>query len=195
MNLGPHADPLSVFAAWYVEHEATAPKHPDAMLLATASATGQPSVRAVLLKGVVDGEYRFFTNLESRKGRELADNPQAALLFFWSALGRQVRIEGSVTRVSDSDADAYFATRPRASQLSALVSAQSRPTTRDELLARRSEAEARLAGAPVPRPVHWGGFALKPALFEFWIADPDRLHFRHQYRKDAAGWRHEVLAP
>jgi pyridoxamine 5'-phosphate oxidase len=195
MNIGPDSDPLSVFMSWYAEHEATAPKHPDAMMLATASADGRPSVRAVLLKGVVDESFRFFTHYESRKGRDLSENPQAALLFFWPSLGRQVRIEGEATRVSEADSDAYFATRPRESQLSARVSAQSRPTSREQLLTLRAEAEACFEGGPVPRPANWGGFALEPRLFELWVADPNRFHFRHQYTRDAAGWRYEVLAP
>jgi pyridoxamine 5'-phosphate oxidase len=189
------ADPFTIFRAWYEAQAKTGPKHPDAMILATAARDGAPSCRAVLLKGVEQGRFRFFTNYESRKARELDENPRAALLFFWPAIGRQVRVEGEVTKTSAADSDAYFATRPRDSQLSAYVSPQSRETTRAELVALRAEAERALAGAPVPRPEHWGGYALVPSEFEFWQSDETRLHRRHRFVLGASGWDHSELAP
>lgn len=194
---GAGADPFALFRAWYAALVALAPPNPDAMLLATATPDGAPSLRAVLCKGVEGGRFRFFTSFASRKGRELADNPRAALLFFWPWLERQVRIEGTVARLATAEADAYFASRPRASQLSAYASPQSAPITRAALEARRAAAEARFAGAPVPRPEDWGGFALEPASFEFWVSDPARLHARHVYRRaaDQGAWAYDELAP
>lgn len=191
----PESDPLEVFSAWYEENAKTLPKHPDAMLLATATRDGRPSLRAVLSKGVEQGRFRFFTHYDSRKARELDENPHAALLFFWPNLSRQVRVEGRVERLSVAESDAYFSTRPRESQLSAFVSPQSHETTREALLAARAEAERRFAGAPIPRPAAWGGYALAPESFEFWIADLTRLHLRHRYRREADRWVHAVLAP
>ncbi|GMV16076.1 MAG: pyridoxine/pyridoxamine 5'-phosphate oxidase [Polyangiaceae bacterium] len=195
MNVGAESDPLVVFEAWYAENARTVPKHPDAMTLASVGPHGRPSLRTVLLKGVVAGRFRFFTNYESRKARELEQNPHAALLFHWPALERQVRVEGRVERVLSADSDEYFATRPRESQLSALISPQSRPISRDELVRLRQRAEADLAGAPVPRPPHWGGYALDPEAIELWVGDPTRLHFRHLFVREATGWRYQVLAP
>ncbi len=140
MNVGAESDPLVVFEAWYAENARTVPKHPDAMTLASVGPHGRPSLRTVLLKGVVAGRFRFFTNYESRKARELEQNPHAALLFHWPALERQVRVEGRVERVPSADSDEYFATRPRESQLSALISPQSRPISRDELVRLRQRA-------------------------------------------------------
>jgi pyridoxamine 5'-phosphate oxidase len=195
VNVGPKSDPLAVFEAWYAEHARSLPEHPDAMVLASVGPDGRPSLRMVLLKGVVAGRFRFFTNYESRKGRELEDNPSAALLFFWPALARQVRVEGKVERVSSAESDEYFASRPRESQLSALISPQSRPVSRQELLQLREQAERQLGGAPVPRPAHWGGFALEPERIELWVGDPTRLHFRHLFTRAEGGWHYQVLAP
>lgn len=195
MKPGPSSDPLAVFQAWYAENEKTGPKHPDAMALATAGADGHPSLRMVLLKSVVGGSFRFFTSYESRKGRELAENPRAALLFHWPALERQVRIEGSVTRTTPEESDDYFATRPRASQLSAYASEQSRATSRQELERLRREAEERFSGVEVPRPERWGGYLLEPDSIELWISDPTRLHERHLYQRAEGGWRYQLLAP
>lgn len=188
-------DPFVVFADWYAEHQRGGAKHPDAMSLATATADGRPSLRTVLLKGVVGGAFRFFTSYDSRKGVELAQNPRAALLFHWPELERQVRVEGRVERVPATDSDEYFATRPRESQLSAAVSPQSRPIPRAELVARRAELELRLAGEPVPRPSSWGGFALFPEAFELWMADPNRLHERYLFTLTDRGWRRQELGP
>ncbi|MCC6899834.1 MAG: pyridoxamine 5'-phosphate oxidase [Polyangiaceae bacterium] len=195
MNIEPAADPLAVFEAWYAENARTRPKHPDAMALATATPDGRPSLRMVLLKGVTDGLFRFFTNFESRKAVELEQNPNAALLFHWPALERQVRVEGKVQRLPARASDEYFATRPRESQLSALISPQSRPISRQELIQRRASAEARLSGAAVPRPAHWGGYALDPERIELWVAEPSRLHHRHLFLRAGAGWRYQVLGP
>lgn len=195
MIIDAGSDPLAVFQAWYAENAETGPKHPDAMALATVGPDGRPSLRMVLLKGVVAGRFRFFTSSESQKGRELAHNPHAALLFHWPALERQVRVEGKVEKLPARDADEYFATRPRESQLSALISPQSRPITRAELERLRAEADQRLRGSPVPRPAHWGGYALEPSRIELWIADPTRLHQRHLFEKTESGWQHQTLAP
>ena len=161
-----HADPYRQFASWFDDAYASKVPEVNAMTLATVGDDGWPSARVVLLKGVDARGFTFYTNLRSRKGRDVGANPRAALLFFWPSLGRQVRIEGEATRVSEADSDAYFATRPRESQLSARVSAQSRPTSREQLLTLRAEAEACFEGGPVPRPANWGGFALEPRLFE-----------------------------
>jgi pyridoxamine 5'-phosphate oxidase len=191
----PDSDPYALFAAWYAVAAAGIPKNPESMYLATATPDGRPSLRTVLLKGIVDGGFRFYTHLDSRKGEELALNPWAALLFHWPSLERQVRLEGPVRPVPAEDADVYFASRPRGSQLSALVSPQSHEVTRLELESRRREAEARLAGQPVPRPERWGGLALFPELFELWVASPDRFHERHVYRRQGHGWHYTQLAP
>jgi pyridoxamine 5'-phosphate oxidase len=191
----PESDPFELFRAWYEAHASTGPHHPDAMLLATATRDGQPSLRTVLLKNVEGGAYRFFTSYESRKARELDLNPQVALLFFWPAIGRQVRIEGHVSRISPAESDEYFATRRRESQLSACASPQSREVARDELLARRALLEQRFEGKPIPRPQNWGGYAVVPRTFEFWINDETRLHYRHTYTRSDEGWRYAELGP
>ncbi len=195
VELTPESDPLTSFLEWYDAHAKTGPSHPEAMILATVGEDGQPSARAVLLKGVEGGAFRFFTNYESRKSRELELNPRAALLFFWLPIGRQVRVEGDVSRLAAKDSDEYFATRPRQSQLSAYASPQSRPITRSALLALRLDAERRFDGKPVSRPENWGGYALVPRSFEFWIDDATRLHRRHAYVRTATGWHHVELAP
>jgi pyridoxamine 5'-phosphate oxidase len=167
--------------------------------LATSDRTGRPSVRFVLVKRWDARGFAFFTNLESRKARELIDNPQAALSFHWASTGEQIRIEGSVERVSDAEADDYFQSRPRGSQLGAWASPQSRIiTARGELSARLSEVEQRFADQPVPRPAFWSGFRLRPERLEFWQDRPDRLHDRELYtRSDAASgsWQSVLLAP
>jgi len=191
----PTTDPLVVFESWYAVVERTADHHANAMVLATANDAGEPSARMVLLKGLVAGEFRFFTNFESRKGLELARNPRAALLFYWPWLARQVRVEGKVKRLSDADSDEYFASRPRESQLSAAVSPQSRPMARKDLLAEKAALALMLADQPVPRPEFWGGYALAPTTVELWIGDPNRLHHRHFYRRNGAAWDYSELAP
>jgi pyridoxamine 5'-phosphate oxidase len=189
-------DPLDQFRGWFAE-AAVALEVPEAMAVATATADAAPSVRMVLLKAVDDRGLVFYSHYTSRKGRELEANPQAALLFHWAPLGRQVRVEGSVERVSAEESDAYFATRPRGAQLGALASNQSEELgSRAELEARLAEVERDLGGDPVPRPPTWGGFRLVPAAWEFWQHRDDRLHDRFRYERDpSGGWRIERLFP
>ena len=187
------SDPLEQFRRWFAD-AAEVLEMPQAMALATATAGGAPSVRMVLLKGHDERGLVFYSHYPSRKGRELEANPQAALLFHWSPLGRQVRVEGRVERVSPEESDAYFATRPRDAQLGAHASRQS------ELLESREQLDERLAEldfeGPVPRPPTWGGFLLVPAAWEFWQHRASRLHDRFRYEPDAGGgWRIERLFP
>ena len=195
------ADPFDLFAAWFAEAQRAGTREPNAMTLATADASGAPSARIVLLKGVDHG-FCFYTNFESRKGHQLAETPRAALVFWWPELERQVRVEGDVERVEDATADAYFASRPRGSRLGAWASPQSRPVPdRAALDARLADAEAEHTGEAIPRPDFWGGFRVVPDAVEFWQGRKSRLHDRHVYRRDtaagddASGWRTERLAP
>lgn len=192
-----HPDPIEQFSLWFDEAVQAQARVPNAMTLATVGADCRPSARVVLLKGVEEGCFVFYTNFDSRKGHELASSPYAALVFFWAELERQVRIEGNVHRVSDADADAYFRSRPRGSQLGSWASAQSeRVASRHALEAKFAAAESRFANADVERPPHWGGFALCPQTCEFWQGRPNRLHDRIVYGRDANdGWRCERLAP
>jgi pyridoxamine 5'-phosphate oxidase len=189
-------DPIGLFRQLLAQREA-AEETPDIpVALATADAAGAPSVRMVLLKAVDARGFVFFTNYDSRKARELQDNPRAALCFFWPSLVTQVRAEGVVERVAAADSDAYFATRPRDSQLAAWVSRQSAPVaSREELLARYAEAAARFEGGPVPRPPFWGGYRLDPNRIEFWRADVARLHHRTCFLRGASSWEVEILQP
>lgn len=189
------ADPLRQFAAWFEAARAAGVRVPEAVALATATPGGAPSVRMVLLKRFDERGYVFHTNYASRKGRELAANPRAALLFHWDALGRQVRIEGGVRRVSRAESEAYFRTRPRGGQVGAWASPQSRPIAdRSELDAAVAEVEATLSADP-PLPPHWGGFVLRPRVYEFWQHRDDRLHDRFRYRRARGGWDVQRLAP
>jgi len=181
-------DPLAQFGAWFTDAG-----KPEPMALATASADGVPSVRMVLLKGFDERGFVFYSGCESRKGRELEQNPRAALLFYWESLGRQVRIEGAVARVDAAESDEYWASRARASRISAAVSAQSEPVeSRAELERRVKELEP--AGDP-PRPDRWGGFRLEPEAYEFWQHRDDRLHDRFRYMRAGTGWAIERLQP
>jgi pyridoxamine 5'-phosphate oxidase len=169
---------------------------PEAMALATAGRSGRPSVRMVLLRGVDARGLLFFTNYGSRKGRELAHRPWAAVAFYWPQLHRQVRVEGRVRRLSAAESDAYFASRPREARLAAWASDQSKPLpSRAVLMARYRAARSRFAGGAVPRPPYWGGFLLVPDAFEFWAGRPHRLHDRVRYTRRAGRWRRERLAP
>lgn len=184
-------DPLAQFEAWFAE----APGVREAMALATADASGAPSARMVLLKGFDERGFVFLTNYGSRKGRELDANPQAALLFHWRELGRQVRIEGSVERTSGEESDAYYRARPPGARLSAWASPQSRPVAdRAELEAGVEEARARFGDDP-PLPDDWGGFRVVPRAYEFWVHDDDRLHDRFRYEREGDAWRIQRLGP
>ena len=191
------ADPLEQFRRWYAEAEAAEIRAPHAMALATAAPTGAPSVRMVLLKDVDGDGFVFFTGYASRKGGELDANPQAALLFYWDPLGRQIRVEGRVERVPPEESDAYFATRPRGSQLGAWASNQSSVIPgRGDLEHRFHELETTYRDLPVPRPPHWGGFRVIPVEIEFWQGRPDRLHDRFVYRlREHKDWIIERLSP
>ena len=189
------ADPLEQFRRWWDEAGETV-EVPEAMALATATADGAPSVRMVLLKSFDERGLVFFSHYTSRKGRELEANPRAALLFHWSALGRQVRIEGSVERIAETDSDAYFATRPHDAQIGALASRQSEPlSSRAELYERMAELEGGLRGGPVPRPPTWGGYRVVPDAWEFWQHGENRLHDRFRYERDGDSWHIERLFP
>ena len=187
-------DPLRQFERWFEDARAGVTV-PEAVALATATVDGRPSARMVLLKGADSRGFGFYTNSESRKARELAENPRAALLFHWQPLGRQVRVEGSVERVPDDEAAAYFRTRPLGSRLAAWASPQSRPLAdRAELERLYAEACGRHGDEP-PLPPHWGGFRLVPDAYEFWEHGDDRLHDRVRYERDAVGWSRTRLAP
>ena len=190
------SDPFHLFDEWLAEARASEPNDPEAMALATADTEGQPSVRMVLLKGHSPNGFLFYTNEHSAKGEQLAANPSAALLFHWKSLRRQVRVEGSVERVGAEQADAYFATRARDSQLGAWASDQSRPLDRRETFENRFEEVARrFEGRAVPRPPHWGGYRVIPERIEFWSDRPHRLHERRLFTREAGDWREGLLYP
>ena len=187
-------DPFAQFDAWFQFALEADVHEPHAMVVSSVGPDGMPSSRHVLLKGCDHG-FVFFTNYESRKGQELETNPHASLLLFWAVLERQIRIEGTVSKVSAEESDAYFSLRPLGNRLGAWASPQSREIpSRESLAARISEFEARFGTAP-PRPGNWGGYRLRPEAIEFWQGRADRLHDRLLYRRDAAGWARSRLAP
>jgi len=195
-ELVPDGDPFALFDAWYREARACEPNDSNAMALATATPDGRPSVRMVLLKGHDRQGFVFYTNSRSRKGAELLANPQVSLLFHWKSLRRQIRVEGPVERVSEAEADAYFASRARDSQLGAIASDQSEPLdSRATFLARYEEAKARFADKDVVRPPHWYGFRVIPEAIEFWHDRPYRLHERRRFERKAQEWSSTLLYP
>jgi pyridoxamine 5'-phosphate oxidase len=188
-------EPIAQLEAWLAEAREVVPQ-PDLMALATADADGRPSARMVLLRGVDVNGITFFTNRDSRKGRELRENPRAAAVVHWWELGRQVRVEGPVEELSDVESRAYWATRPRGSQIAAWASRQSEPLAgRDELDTRVAEAEARFAGGAVPLPPFWGGYRILPDSIELWQHRDSRLHDRVRYERTVGRWRRNRLAP
>lgn len=188
-------DPFEQFTLWFNDALKANVPEPNAMTLATTTLSGKPSARIVLLKGFDSNGFVFFTNYLSRKGHELAENPSASLLFFWPALERQVRLEGTIEKVSDAESDAYFHSRPLGSRIGAWVSPQSQPITREELEERKEKLTASLGDDPA-RPEHWGGYRLVPQRVEFWQGRPSRLHDRLVFQRDAnQAWTHIRLAP
>jgi pyridoxamine 5'-phosphate oxidase len=189
-------DPFYLFDEWFAEARASEPNDPETMALATAGTDGRPHVRMVLLKGHGPEGFVFYTNEQSAKGEQLLENPRTALLFHWKSLRRQIRIEGAVERVSGDDADLYFATRARDSQLGAWASDQSRPLDRRETFeARFEQMKHCFEGEDVPRPPHWGGYRVIPDRIEFWSDRPPRLHERRRFTREDGGWSEGLLYP
>jgi pyridoxamine 5'-phosphate oxidase len=192
----PHSDPLALFERWFAEARASEPNDSNAMALATATPDGRPSARMVLLKGHGPDGFVFYTNAESRKGQEIAANPHAALLFHWKSLRRQIRIEGPLSEVTAAEADAYFHSRARVSQLGSAASDQSRRLdSRETYLARVEELAERYEGQEIPRPPHWTGFRLVPQQIEFWIDRANRLHERRRFTREGDSWASTLLYP
>jgi len=192
-----HSDPFAQFGRWFDEAKAAVRDLPEGMILATASSDGEVSARTVLLKDFDHRGFVFYTNYNSEKAGQIHDNPRAALTFWWPALERQVRIEGAVVRTTEEESDAYFATRPRGSQIGAWASEQSKVIAgRGDLDARFEELTRTYQDRPIPRPPHWGGYRVIPIVFEFWQGRADRLHDRFRYRlRDAKDWVVERLSP
>jgi pyridoxamine 5'-phosphate oxidase len=188
-------DPISLFHEWFEAARAAGVEVPEAMTLATADSDGRPSARMLLLKSADERGFTFFTGYESRKGRELAENPRAALVFYWRPLGRQVRVEGPVRRLSAEESDAYWATRPPRSRAAAAVSHQSQPLASLDSLEGEAERLMSEHDGEVPRPERWGGYVLEPEAIELWQHRDDRLHDRIRFTRAREGWRSERLAP
>lgn len=189
-------NPILRISGWIDEGRMSADPEPDAMALATVGADGKPSVRIVYCRGFDARGIRFYTNYDSRKGRELEGKPEAAVVFFWPSLARQLRVEGPIEKLSAAESDAYFHARPRGNQISGFVSPQSQPiASLDELRAKSAEAVTKFEGKPVPRPDHWGGFLLRPRVVEFWTRGDDRLHDRLRCELAEGAWREARLAP
>jgi pyridoxamine 5'-phosphate oxidase len=188
-------DPVTLFRTWLREAESREPNDPNAVALATATSAGVPSVRMVLLKGLDERGFAFYTNAESRKGMELSENPRAAMCFHWKSLRRQVRVEGLVSELPDAEADAYFHTRSRGSQLGAVASRQSKPLSSRELLEERVDAAEQRYPKAVPRPDFWRGYVLWPERMEFWVNGVERLHDRFLFVRTEGGWAKERLFP
>jgi pyridoxamine 5'-phosphate oxidase len=196
MSQHPNSEPFELFQNWYADASDKEPNDPNAMALATVGADGRPSVRMVLLKDADPRGFVFYTNYESRKGRQLLETRKAAIVLHWKSLGRQVRAEGAVESVSDAEADAYFHSRAKASQIGAWASQQSRPLeSRFELEKRVASFTAKYAIGTVPRPPYWSGFRLLPTYIEFWENKPFRLHDRLVYHRAGEGWTTEKLYP
>ncbi len=189
-------DPFALFASWMDEARASEPNDPDAMAIATADANGRPSVRMVLLRRFGPEGFGFFTHLDSRKGREIVENPNGALVIHWKSIRRQVRAEGVMERIGDAEADAYFSGRGRESRIGSWASDQSQPLDSPETFERRyTEAEQRFSGQDVPRPPRWSGFRLVPERIEFWSDRPHRLHERRLFTRTQDGWAEGLLYP
>ena len=188
------SDPIEQFAAWFSDAQEAVPL-PEAMTLATADADGSPDARMVLLKGFGPDGFRFFTNYESAKGEQLAAKGQAALVIYWRELDRQVRVRGKVERLSPEDSDAYFASRPRDSQIAAAISPQSRRVEREELDRRYAELAGELGESNPQRPEHWGGYRLRPNMIEFWQGRESRMHDRFRYTRRDGEWEIQRMAP
>lgn len=196
MSITPTSDPLDLFHAWFDAAKQREPAEPNAVALATVAPDGHPSLRMVLLKGVDARGFVFYTNYESRKGRELLATQRAALCFYWKSLKRQVRVEGPAAPVEAEEADAYFASRDRGSQLGAWASLQSRPMSgKMELMGRVAKFTAQFGIGAVPRPPHWSGFRIRHERLEFWQEGRFRLHDRLVYEREGAGWKTDVLYP
>ena len=189
-------DPFRQFGRWFAEAQRAGVEAPEAMVLATATAAGRPSARMVLLKEVGPAGFTFHTNYESRKGRELGETPRAALVFYWRELGRQVRVEGTVTKAAAEESAAYFATRPAGGKISAWASRQSEVvSSRKALEAAAAEVETRYGEGEIPAPPFWGGYVVSPEEIEFWQHRDNRLHDRFRYRRASSGWLIERLYP
>jgi pyridoxamine 5'-phosphate oxidase len=190
------SDPIALFGRWFREAERAGIYLPEAITLATASKNGKPSARMMLLKGFDEKGFTFFTNYESRKAGQIEENPRAAIICHWSTLQRQIRIEGTLTRLSEEESYAYFSTRPRGSRIGAWASKQSRTLeSRQELEEKVKEYEAEFAGKDVPLPPFWGGYLLTPERIEFWQGRADRLHDRFRFLREGDGWTRKRMSP